>query len=65
MVMTRRKASIRKERGMTQRTTIDLPQDVWVKLKVKAAHQRKSMKEIILDAVAAHLKRGPRTGERA
>ena len=50
---------------MTQRTTIDLPQDIWVKLKVEAAHQRKSMKEIVLDAVAAHFKRGPRTGERA
>ena len=54
-----------KERRMTQRTTIDLPEDIWIKLKIQAAHQRRSMREIILDAVQAHLKRGRRTGERA
>ena len=49
---------------MTQRTTIDLPQSVWFDLKVRAAHERKSMKAVILDAVAAHLKRGRYSAER-
>ena len=50
---------------MIQRTTIDLPQHVWLELKVRAAQERKSLKAIILEAVAAYTKRGPRTGGRA
>lgn len=39
------------------RTTIDMPQDLWVELKVAAARQRTTMKRLILDAVRALLKR--------
>jgi hypothetical protein len=65
MAMRPKKVSARKKQGMTQRTTIDLPQDIWIELKVQAAHQRRSMKEIILDAVQAHLRRGRRMGGQA
>jgi hypothetical protein len=49
---------------MIQRTTIDLPQDVWLELKIRAAQERKSLKAIILDAVVARTKKGRRPGGR-
>jgi hypothetical protein len=41
----------------TVRTTIDLPEDLWRKVKIEAVEERSDLRSIIIEAVEAHLRR--------
>lgn len=45
------------------KTTVDLPEDLWRKAKVRAMDERKDLRQVIIVALEAYLKSKPRRGE--
>lgn len=55
-----------RERGeRTVKTTVDLPEDLWRKAKVRAMDERKDLRQVIIAALEAYLKSKPTRREGA
>jgi hypothetical protein len=51
-----------KRKGViTLKTSIEIPEDLWTEAKIRAAREKKSLQEVVADALREHLKR-PRKG---
>lgn len=44
------------------KTTVDLPEDIWRAAKIRAMDERKDLRSVIIEALAAHLKNKPKKG---
>ncbi len=40
----------------TVKTTVILPEDLWLKVKARAAEERSSLRQVIIEALKKHLK---------
>ncbi len=46
----------KEEEMKTVKTTVILPEDLWLKVKTRAAEERSSLRQVIIDALKKHLK---------
>jgi hypothetical protein len=51
-----------REAGTKKRTTVMLPEDLWIEAKVRAARERKDTQDVLRDALEAWLRPGKGTG---
>lgn len=58
------KASEWGEGVKTMRTSIQIPEDVWTAAKIRAAHEKSNLQDVIADALRQYLKLGKKGGKK-